>query len=220
MRDASATLIDVPVENAINMHSVWTAWFQFWRKQHLRSHVLFSRNILNEQILKCNDTYIVIISCVPLIKLPDAPKIRTQRFCIRMWICILNSTNIRNSIFFLTALLQRSTCTDAQTGSTEAQTGSEEGLGCTYPDRSLLSGSSHDSSFTLSVTGLCAVGMHSLASSFVSFSSSSVWLSSSSFKLLMSALSSHGAVDSAFSSWDEITCHSQPYVLEINIFWP
>lgn len=97
-------------------------------------------------------------------------------------------------------LLQRSTCTDAQTGSTDAQTGSEEGLGCTYPDRSLLSGSSHGSSFTLSGTGLCAVGMNSLSSSFVSFSSSSAWLSSSSFTLLMSALSSHGAVDSAFSS--------------------
>ncbi len=123
-------------------------------------------------------------------------------------------------------LLQRSTCTDAQTGSTDAQTGStdaqtgsEEELGCTYPDRSLLSGSSHGSSFTLSGTGLCAVGMNSL-SSFVSFSSSSAWLSSSSFTLLTSALSSHGAVDSAVSSWDEITRHSHPYVLEINIIWP
>ncbi len=42
VRDASATVIDVPLENAQNMHSVWTAWFQFWRKQHhLRIDVLF-----------------------------------------------------------------------------------------------------------------------------------------------------------------------------------
>ncbi len=33
--DASATMIDVPLENAVNMRSVWTAWFQFWGKQHL-----------------------------------------------------------------------------------------------------------------------------------------------------------------------------------------
>lgn len=80
---------------------------------------------------------------------------------------------------------------------TEAQRGS-----CTYPDRSLLSGSSHGSSFTFSVTLLSAVAPHSLASSFVSFSSSSAWLSSSSssFTLLISALSSHGAVVSVFSS--------------------
>ncbi len=32
------------------MHSVWTAWFQFWCKQHLlRIDVLFFYNILNEQ---------------------------------------------------------------------------------------------------------------------------------------------------------------------------
>ncbi len=33
--DASATMIDVPLENAVNMCSVWTAWFQFWGKPHL-----------------------------------------------------------------------------------------------------------------------------------------------------------------------------------------
>ncbi len=48
MWDASATLIDVPLENAINMRSVWVAWFQFWGKQHLlHIDVLFFRNILN-----------------------------------------------------------------------------------------------------------------------------------------------------------------------------
>ncbi len=48
--DASATLIDVPLENAINMCSVWTAWFQFWGKQqHLHIDVLFLRNIVNVQ---------------------------------------------------------------------------------------------------------------------------------------------------------------------------
>ncbi len=49
--DASATMIDVPLENAINMRSVWTAWFQFWGKpkQLLQIDVLFFRNILNVQ---------------------------------------------------------------------------------------------------------------------------------------------------------------------------
>ncbi len=48
--DASATVIDVPLENAINMHSVWTAWFQFWGKEHLlHIDVLFFRNILYVQ---------------------------------------------------------------------------------------------------------------------------------------------------------------------------
>ncbi len=44
------TVIDAPLENAIHMHSVWAAWFQFWRKQHhLRIDVLFFLNTLNEQ---------------------------------------------------------------------------------------------------------------------------------------------------------------------------
>ncbi len=39
---------DVPLENAINMRSVWTAWFQFWgKKPLLYIDVLFFRNILN-----------------------------------------------------------------------------------------------------------------------------------------------------------------------------
>ncbi len=42
-------MIDVPLENAINMRSVWMAWFQFWGKQHLHIDVLFFRNILNVQ---------------------------------------------------------------------------------------------------------------------------------------------------------------------------
>ncbi len=41
VRDMSATVIDVPLENVQNMRSVWTAWFQFWRKQHLRIDILF-----------------------------------------------------------------------------------------------------------------------------------------------------------------------------------
>ncbi len=51
VRDTSETLIDVPLENAPNMHSVsvWMAWFQFWGKQHLHIDVLFFRNILNVQ---------------------------------------------------------------------------------------------------------------------------------------------------------------------------
>ncbi len=48
--DSSATMIEVPLENAINMHSVWTAWFQFWGKQHLLYiDVIFFHNILNVQ---------------------------------------------------------------------------------------------------------------------------------------------------------------------------
>ncbi len=48
--DASATMINVPLENAINMRSVWTAWFQFWGKQHLlHIDILFFHNILNVQ---------------------------------------------------------------------------------------------------------------------------------------------------------------------------
>ncbi len=66
--DASAMMIDVPLENAINMRSVWTAWFQFWGKQHhLHIDVLFFRNIVNVQAkkkaLKCNN--LVIAFCVP-----------------------------------------------------------------------------------------------------------------------------------------------------------
>ncbi len=38
-----------PLENSLNMHSVWTAWFQFWGKQHLHIDVLFLRNIVNVQ---------------------------------------------------------------------------------------------------------------------------------------------------------------------------
>ncbi len=43
-------MIDVPLENAINMRSVWTSWFQFWGKQHLlHIDVLFFHYILNVQ---------------------------------------------------------------------------------------------------------------------------------------------------------------------------
>ncbi len=47
--DVSATMIDVSLENAINMRSVWTAWFQFWAKHLLHIDVLVFRNILNVQ---------------------------------------------------------------------------------------------------------------------------------------------------------------------------
>ncbi len=47
--DTSATMIDFPLENSINMHSVWTAWFQFWGKHLLHIDVLFFRSILNVQ---------------------------------------------------------------------------------------------------------------------------------------------------------------------------
>ncbi len=47
---SSATVMDVPMETAQNMCSVWMAWFQFCRKQDLpRIDVLFFCNILNEQ---------------------------------------------------------------------------------------------------------------------------------------------------------------------------
>ncbi len=90
--DASATMIDVPLENAINMRSVWTAWFQFWGKpkQLLQIDVLFFRNILNVQhriewdqldrlkkkALKCNDTSSSHFVCQGAWRTPK----------IRMWI--------------------------------------------------------------------------------------------------------------------------------------
>ncbi len=50
-------MIDVPLENAINMRSVWTAWFQFWGK----------RNIVNAQAKKTikMQRHLVIAFCVP-----------------------------------------------------------------------------------------------------------------------------------------------------------
>ncbi len=109
--DASATMIDVPLENAINMHSVWTAWFQFWGKQHhLHIDVLVFYNIVNVQHriewvqlerlkkgikMQC---HLVIAFCVPS-SLTETYNSNAV-FYIRMWIFILNLTNIRNSIFF------------------------------------------------------------------------------------------------------------------------
>ncbi len=99
VRDASATVIDVPLENAQNMHSVWTAWFQFWRKQHhLRIDVLFFHSILNEQCiqwvqldrlknkaLKFNDTNLHRhrISCATDKAACRTPKIWMQRFAFK-----------------------------------------------------------------------------------------------------------------------------------------
>ncbi len=89
-------MIDVPLENAINMRSVWTAWFQFWGKQHLlHIDVLFFRNILNVQhriewvqldmlkkkALKCNDTSSSHLVCQAVWR---TPKIRMQRFAFNM----------------------------------------------------------------------------------------------------------------------------------------
>ncbi len=66
--DASATMIDVPLENAINMVN------------NIFSTLMFSFSAI---FWMCS----------------------TAAFCIRMWIFILNSTNIRKSFFFLTALV-------------------------------------------------------------------------------------------------------------------
>ncbi len=78
--DASATMIDVPLENAINMRSVWTAWFQFWGKQHLlHIDVLFFRNIVNVQAkkaLKCNKTSSLHLVCQAAWR---TPKIRMHQ---------------------------------------------------------------------------------------------------------------------------------------------
>ncbi len=88
--DASAMMIDVPLENAINMRSVWTAWFQFWGKQHLHIDVLFFHNIWNVQhriewvqldrqkkALKCNDTTSSHLGCQAAWQ---TPTIWMQRF--------------------------------------------------------------------------------------------------------------------------------------------
>ncbi len=94
-KDASATLIDVPLENVQNMRSVCTACFHFWCKQHnLRIDVLFFRSIVNEQriqwvqldrlkeALNCNDTYLHFhrILCASDKAAWSTPKIRMQRF--------------------------------------------------------------------------------------------------------------------------------------------
>ncbi len=116
MWDASATTIEVPLENTINMCSVWTAWFQFWGKQHLlHIDALSFHNIVNVQhrikwvqldrlkkALKYNGTSSSHFVCQAAWR---APKIRMQRKN-RMWIFILNSMNIQNSNEFLTALAQ------------------------------------------------------------------------------------------------------------------
>ncbi len=60
-------MIDVPLENAINMRSVWTAWFQLG-KQHLHIDVLFFRNIVDVQAKKKSvkmQWHLVISFCVP-----------------------------------------------------------------------------------------------------------------------------------------------------------
>ncbi len=84
MWDASATMIDVPLENATNVRSVWTTWFQFWGKQQvLYIDYLFLRNIVNVQAkkkaLKCNDT-----SSSHLMGQAawQTPKIQVQRFAL------------------------------------------------------------------------------------------------------------------------------------------
>ncbi len=90
--DASATMIDVHLENAINMRSVWTAWFQFWGKQHLHIDVLFFRDIVNVQAKKKSikmERHLIIAFCVPSCLLDTW-----------MWIFILNATNIRIRCFF------------------------------------------------------------------------------------------------------------------------
>ncbi len=51
MWDASATMIDVPLENAINMRSVWTTWLQFWGKQHLLNRTQFGSVAFDENTL-------------------------------------------------------------------------------------------------------------------------------------------------------------------------
>ncbi len=106
VRDASATMIDIPLENAINVRSAWMAWFQFWGKQHiLHIDVLSSRNILNVQHQiewvqldrqkkkHYNDTSSSHFVCQAAWR---TPKIRMQRFVFECGFLFLNSTNIRN----------------------------------------------------------------------------------------------------------------------------
>ncbi len=82
MWDASATMIDVPLENAINMRSVWTAWFQFWGK----------RNIVNAQAKKTikMQRHLVIAFCVPKVggskSLLDKWVIATEQNHLNGWL--------------------------------------------------------------------------------------------------------------------------------------
>ncbi len=75
--DESATMIDVHLENAINMHSVWTAWFQFWGKQF--SVILWMCRL--KKSIKMQ-RHLIIAFCVPSCLLDTW-----------MWIFILNVTN-------------------------------------------------------------------------------------------------------------------------------
>ncbi len=103
-----------PYRKCHNMCSVWTAWVQFWGKQYLL-HIdgLFFCNILNEQrriqwvqldrlkkAFKCNNTYIVIASCVPHIRLPDAHlKFECSVFAFE-WIFYFKFDEYSKFIFF------------------------------------------------------------------------------------------------------------------------
>ncbi len=103
MRDVSATVIEVHKENVINIRSVWTAWFQFRCKQHLLCiDVLFFHNILNEQHSSAASSGFNWINYEKhrhgISSATDKAAWRTHN--IRMWIFILNSTNIRNWFFF------------------------------------------------------------------------------------------------------------------------
>ncbi len=76
------------------MRSVWTAWFRFDvnnNNNNISIDALFFHNILmNNAAAPSTGQAMKNI----------ALKIHLQRLCIRMWIFILNVTNIQNSIFF------------------------------------------------------------------------------------------------------------------------
>ncbi len=98
-------MIDVPLENAINMRSVWMAWLQFWGKQHLlHIDVLFFHNIVNveaKKALKCNDT----LSSYFCAKLPDGHLQFKSSILHSNVNCFFYSKNIWKKRKNLTALL-------------------------------------------------------------------------------------------------------------------
>ncbi len=88
VRDASAAVIDVPKENVINMHFVWTAWFQFWRKHHhLGIDVLFLLPFIHLQFtsLHVNEVAPVVTAVIcMLIKIWEGSSTISDQF-LMMW---------------------------------------------------------------------------------------------------------------------------------------
>ncbi len=89
------------------MHSVWMAWFQFWGKQHLHIDGLFFCNILNLQ-QRIEWVQLKMQWHLVIAKLPDGHlKFECSILHSNVDFYFKFAPNIRNSIFFLPALIRR-----------------------------------------------------------------------------------------------------------------